>query len=173
MPATGGAVFSEAEIAEVRRILVLAVARVCPATLARHSEDMVQEALLRVLDHPEAIKDPEIRARYLKRVAYCAVVDEIRRWRRKGEVPIPGDVELGPTTSPRPLDPLAELGSAVFHCLGRLVPPRRRAVALHLMGNSVQEIAKLLEWPTKRADNLVYRGLADLRSCLTGKGFKP
>ena len=54
-----------------------------------------------------------------------------------------------------------------------LVRPRRLAVALYLQGHSVPEAAKLLEWGNKRTENLVYRGLADLRECLAKKGLKP
>ena len=34
-------------------------------------------------------------------------------------------------------------------------------------------VAEMLGWNAKRADNLVYRGLADLRRCLTAKGIEP
>src|SRR5688572_31583035 len=45
--------------------------------------------------------------------------------------------------------------------------------ALHLQGHSVPDIGKLMSWAPKKADNLVYRGLADLRECLVSKGVKP
>ena len=56
---------------------------------------------------------------------------------------------------------------------GRLVLPRRLAVTLHLQGHTVPEAGSLLGWNAKRAENLVYRGLADLRDCLAGKGVRP
>jgi RNA polymerase sigma-70 factor (ECF subfamily) len=34
----------------------------------------------------------------------------------------------------------------------------------------VPELGRLLGWNAKKAENLVYRGLADLRGCLTEKG---
>ena len=48
---------------------------------------------------------------------------------------------------------------------------RRLAVTLYLQGHSVPAAARLLEWTAKRTENLVYRGLADLRECLTAKGM--
>ena len=63
-----------------------------------------------------------------------------------------------------------ELGAVIQGCLGRLVRPRRLAVTLHLMGHSVPEAARLLGWSVKRLENLVYRGLADLRGCLKTSG---
>ena len=47
------------------------------------------------------------------------------------------------------------------------------AVTLYLQGHSVPEAARVLDWPAKRTENLVYRGLADLRECLMKKGIQP
>ena len=63
-----------------------------------------------------------------------------------------------------------EVGRAIRGCLAKLVTPRRLAVTLHLQGHSVPEAAKLLGWGTKRAENLIYRGLVDLRGCLSSAG---
>jgi RNA polymerase sigma-70 factor, ECF subfamily len=46
-------------------------------------------------------------------------------------------------------------------------------VTLYLQGHTVPETARILGWDAKRAENLVYRGLADLRQCLMGKGHRP
>jgi RNA polymerase sigma-70 factor (ECF subfamily) len=37
----------------------------------------------------------------------------------------------------------------------------------------VPEASRILDWSAKRTENLVYRGLADLRECLTLKGMRP
>jgi RNA polymerase sigma-70 factor (ECF subfamily) len=66
-----------------------------------------------------------------------------------------------------------ETGRAIRDCLGRLVSPRRTAVTLHLQGHSIPEIGRLMGWDGKKADNLVYRGMADLRECLESKGVRP
>ena len=54
-----------------------------------------------------------------------------------------------------------------------MVESRRRAVALYLQGHTVPSIAELFGWSTKKAESLVYRGMANLRTCLTAKGVKP
>jgi RNA polymerase sigma-70 factor (ECF subfamily) len=46
-------------------------------------------------------------------------------------------------------------------------------VTLHLQGYSVAEAAALLAFGLKQTENLVYRGLADLRRCLAAKGLAP
>ena len=66
-----------------------------------------------------------------------------------------------------------EIGRVIRDCLALMKEERRTAVTLHLLGHSVPETGRLLGWAGKRAENLVYRGLADLRDCLTGKGLAP
>jgi RNA polymerase sigma-70 factor (ECF subfamily) len=81
-----------------------------------------------------------------------------------------------PTTSqPDPEREAASrgIGDAIRDCLGEMVGTRRRAVTLHLIGHTVPEIARLLDRKLKQTDNLVYRGMADLRRCLIGKGVTP
>ncbi len=66
-----------------------------------------------------------------------------------------------------------EIGHGLHDCLRRLLEPRRLAVVLHLQGHTVPEAARILDWAKKRVENLVYRGLFDLRRCLTAKGLAP
>ena len=66
-----------------------------------------------------------------------------------------------------------EIGQGIRDCLARLKNERRMAVTLYLQGHSVPEASRILEWSTKRTENLVYRGLADLRECLLSKGLRP
>ena len=163
---------------ELRRQLARAVARVCPRWLAERSDDIVQVAVLRLVELERRSEGPrELGPSYLWRVAYSAVIDEIRRLRRSPEVPIE---ELdaggrGVAGAPCPERSAAgrEIGQAIAECLRRTVGPRRQAAALHLQGHTVPEIGRLMGWSAKRAENLVYRGLADLRKCLTAKGMQP
>jgi RNA polymerase sigma-70 factor (ECF subfamily) len=46
-------------------------------------------------------------------------------------------------------------------------------VVLHLQGHSLKEVGSLLGWTEKKAENLVYRALAGLRTCLVTKGIRP
>ncbi len=50
---------------------------------------------------------------------------------------------------------------------------RRRAVILYLQGHSVPEAAELLGFERKKTENLVYRGLDELRNALRDRGFEP
>jgi RNA polymerase sigma-70 factor (ECF subfamily) len=54
-----------------------------------------------------------------------------------------------------------------------MVEARSMAVVLRLQGHSVPEIAAILGWAQTKANNLVFRGLKDLRRCLERKGLAP
>jgi RNA polymerase sigma-70 factor, ECF subfamily len=163
-----------ADLASLRSALARAVAAVCPRWLADSADDLVQVALMRVADVQRRDAHAPLSAAYLRKAAYSAVVDEIRRRKSRHEVPLEEWVEIrqaagGP--DPERATAAREEGRAIRDCLGRLVRPRRLAVTLHLVGHSVPEAARLLGWSGKRAENLVYRGLADLRRCLGAKGM--
>src|SRR5687767_8668045 len=83
----------------LRRDLERAVRRVCPRSLAEEAEDLVQEAFIRLLRARKFDSKDAVSAAYLKKVAYSAVVDEIRRRRRRpvtDSVPDYMDVEAAP-----------------------------------------------------------------------------
>ncbi len=169
-------VSAEERHVQLRLNLVRAVARICPRWLAAQADDIVQAAMIRVTDIlRESEGKAALNASYLWRAAYSATVDEIRRLRRRREVPLE---ELSPEMLPDVSDPErscagSEIAQGVRDCLLQMAEARRLAVVLHLQGHSVPESARLLGWDAKRVENLVYRGLADLRRCLVAKGLKP
>jgi len=142
------------------------------------SEDIVQVAMMRVM-RAAARGNTHFNATYLRKVAYSATIDEIRRLKTDREVSMedsegrrhdPADV-VSPT--PEGSSRGAQIGRGIADCMGHMIGDRRRAVTLYLQGHSAPEIARLLEWNRKRSENLIYRGLADLRACLRGKGLTP
>lgn len=172
---------SSQDVEVLRRQLVQAVRRTCPRWLAADADDLVQAALLRVLEiRRKREGEAEFSSFYLRRAAHSAVVDEIRRRRRRAEVPLEPDegaepsrpLESSAVPDPERLSESRELGRAVTECLGRMIRPRRLAVTLHLQGHRIREVGDLLGWNAKKAENLIYRGLADLRDCLEDKGFE-
>ena len=161
----------------LRARLVRAVTRICPPWLASRSDDIVQDALIKVV---EAQKRGEVSgkpaASYLRKVVYYTMIDELRRCQRRSEVCLEDEqTALERTTngpSPERCVEGKELGRAIRKCLGKLVASRRLAVTLHLQGHSVSDAARLLGWSSKQADNLIYRGMADLRGCLREAGVR-
>ena len=167
------------EIADLRRRLASAVAWICPEWLTAQMEDIVQNCMVQLLrSRNKGEGKQEYPSTYLQRVAHGATVDEIRRHSRWKEnlVGTAGTLD-GPApsgiTAPDSAAFSAEVGKAIRGCLVKLVRSRQLAVALYLQGCTVREVAGLLGWSAKRADNLVYRGLSDLRRCLTRKGITP
>lgn len=163
---------------KLRADIARAVARVCPGWLVDRRDDLVQVAMMRVMEiHRKSEGKRELSSSYLYRVAHSALIDEIRRIRRRREVSLEDDgstVDRAVTTDdPERSAAAEEIGRGIRECLAAMRRERRLAVTLHLQGHSVPEAARLLDWSAKRTENLVYRGLADLRDCLTGKGLSP
>jgi RNA polymerase sigma-70 factor (ECF subfamily) len=112
---------------------------------------------------------------YLYKVAHSALVDEIRRVRRRRE----DDLDEGEVASvavsyqdPERIAASREIGRGILDCLSQMTRDRRLAVTLYLQGHSVPDASRVLDWPVKRTENLVYRGLAALRQCLLAKGIR-
>lgn len=166
---------------ELRRRITRAVDRVCPIWLRSNRDDLVQAAVLRVIEVREKGEgEGHFSSSYLQKVAYAVLVDEIRRIRRRSEVPI--EVEASSeaprssdaeSTTPERTAAQRQLGGAIAECLRDLRAERRQALALYLQGHSVPDAARILGWSAKKTENLVYRGRSDLQRCLRKKGFTP
>jgi len=149
-----------------------AMSRACPSDLGSQREDLVQVALLRVLEREVQGEQNQVRtASYLWRVAFSVIADELRR--RRAEQLRSRRTMVGEQPAQEGRTPLPELGLGIRDCLGRLAEARRMAVLLHLQGFRAEEASGVLHWAVKRVQNLTYRGLADLRECLERKGLVP
>ncbi len=165
---------------KLRQDLALAVAKICPGWMSDRREDLVQAAVIRVMARVNSGElrgegDPHLTTSYLYKAAYSALIDEIRRVRRRRETPLEDEQlpELTGSRDPERLTASQEIGRGIEECLSRMKRERRLAVTLHLQGHNVPEAARILDWPAKRTENLVYRGMADLRACLLSKGIRP
>lgn len=164
----------------LRRDIARAVGRLCPNWMASTRDDLVQTALLRVMHivngpSPSSEGNRAISTSYLYKVAYSVLVDELRRLRRRGETNLQDEAVLMPDGQgdPERITAARQIGRGIRACLRAMKNERRLAVTLHLQGHSVPEAARVLDWTFKRTENLVYRGLSDLRACLTAKGMRP
>jgi len=150
-----------------------AVARICPSWLIAERDDLVQTAILRVLEIGRRQGgDRVLKLGYLYRVAHSVLIDEIRRRRRRSEISLSDSISERSDGQPGPEHQASinELGRAVRSCLGEVHEHRRLAVALHMQEYTVPECARELGWSQKRTENLVYRGKADLRQRLEARG---
>ncbi|MBX2810219.1 MAG: sigma-70 family RNA polymerase sigma factor [Myxococcales bacterium] len=167
---------------EIHQQLIRVVGRVCPLWMASHRDDLVQSAMLRILEiqHREE-SGRTFSSSYIGKVMYTVLVDEIRRFRRRSEVSwdteegkgsAEGDRQLS-RTNPEQNAKRQQLGKGIADCLRSIRVERRQALVLYLQGYSLQEIAQLLGYTQKKTENIVYRGRADLQSCLVSRGFQP
>jgi RNA polymerase sigma-70 factor (ECF subfamily) len=173
----------EARWTSLSAVMAQAVRRQCPTWLSDYAQDIAQAALMKVMALARQCEgERPLTSFYLHRIAHSALVDEIRRRRRRGEVAL--DVVTDGGEDHRPFEPRAQrdpeqdasfrqLGAAVRCCLVAMKRERRLAVILYLQGHSVPEAARILGWSVKRTENLVYRGLADLRARLAERGYRP
>lgn len=165
---------------EIQARLKRTIRKLCPPHMASHTDDVVQLAMLRVMRSAETHRDGEgaeaPSASYLWKVAYTTTIDELRKVRSQqntlGNAAQASAAEPSAFLSPESTVEGKEIGGAIRDCIEVLHEDRRRAVVLHLQGHLVPEAASLLGWTRKRAENLVYRGLSDLRRCLATKGFQ-
>jgi RNA polymerase sigma-70 factor (ECF subfamily) len=176
--AEGDGAFASETVEQLRRRVVSAVRRTCPSWFSDHAEDIVQTVLIQLLRSLRKSEGKQtFSAIYLEKAAYGATVNELRRRsrRREDSVEEEGLMERTPAAavSPERGAASAEIGDGIVDCLSRLARPRRLAATLYLHGCTVREAARNLGWTVKKTENLVYRGLADLRACLAAKGLKP
>ena len=172
------------DYAKLRRDLERVVARLCPGWLSSQRDDLVQTAVMRVMQIVEADasrphENRMLASSYLYKVAHSALVDEIRRFRRRREASLDTTEDANVTPhggahlDPERIAASRQIGRGIQTCLAHMQRDRRLAVTLYLQGHTVPEASRILDWSAKRTENLVYRGLADLRDCLKLQGMTP
>jgi len=152
--------------AEMRAVLVRAVRHHCPSELRSQAEDLAHTAWLRIVERKGGEDSAALEPSYLWRVAFTVVIDEIRR--RSART---AQVETLRTV-PHAVVPGPDLGAEIRSCLEQLPEARQLPVILHLQGFRNEEVARALHFNEKRAENLIYRGLEQLRQCLSAKGIE-
>jgi RNA polymerase sigma-70 factor, ECF subfamily len=159
---------------EIRDKLVQYVRRVSPPYLSDQRDDLVQMAAIKLM---RTASEMDWTDGFLSRVAYSVVIDEIRRRRRRNEVgmspSLPDRIANSADLSPEANARGAQVGNAMLDCLQSLTGERKRAVTLYLQDHPVPEIAERMGCDKKKASNLVYRGLSELRDALRKAGIEP
>ena len=170
-----------AEIAKLRRQLLSAIRRACPAWLASQAEDITQEALVKLLNSLSRIGDEnhKLPNSYINKTAYHATIDAIRRQRKffnevsLDDKPLGEYVHSGDSSSPEHACITERIMNSIDRCLEKLTESRQEAVTLKLQGHSVPEISTLMGWSQTKTTNLVYRGMKDMQHGLLKQGLAP
>jgi RNA polymerase sigma-70 factor (ECF subfamily) len=171
----------EDTVADLRVRLERAVARACPQWFSAHRDDVVQNALVKLvrkMEQDRGGRNSGFSPMYLMKAAHGAAVDEIRRWCRGGKATRTLDDEVlerrpSPDAGPERSSVSREIGRAIQECLAGLVGSRQLAVTVYLQGSTAPETSRRLGWTLSKTEKLVYRGLSDLRRCLGEKGIEP
>jgi len=151
------------ELRAIRLVLERAIRSRCFGLLASAREDLVQSAMVRILERDRHEDLGRRGASYAWKVAQSVMVDEMRRLGRERRL-----AESVSEVKQSWVDPAGRI--QLRQCLERLEERRRMAVTLHLSGLRIPEVARAAGWTEKTAENLIYRGLDDLRSLLGEAG---
>ena len=151
------------ELRAIRLVLERAIRSRCFGLLASAREDLVQSAMVRILERDRHEDLGRRGASYAWKVAQSVMVDELRRLGRERRL-----AESVSEVKQSWVDPAGRI--QLRQCLERLEERRRMAVTLHLSGLRIPEVARAAGWTEKTAENLIYRGLDDLRSLLGEAG---
>ena len=141
-------------------MLERAVRSRCFGLLASARDDLVQTAMVRILERDRHEDLGRRGASYAWKVAQSVMVDELRRLGRERRLAESVSEEKKRSW----VDPTGAI--QLRQCLERLEERRRMAVTLHLSGLRIPEVARAAGWTEKTAENLIYRGLDDLRALL-------
>lgn len=163
--------FYEHLLSELRTV----VAQVLPRKTVEEREEIVQKSAIKLWKMLEkgTKKRSDLTRTYLWRVVYSVFIDDLRLEKRRREEsfePEAHDAPAAEAAGPEAIAVGRELGRRIQAALRQLNEDRRRAVTLRLEGHPVREIAAILGYGYKNTDNLVYRGLEQLRELLGRDG---
>ena len=132
------------------------------------AEDVVQDAFIRAYRKATTFRGGSSAKAWLYRIAINRAYDELRRIRRKKEVPLE-NVSL-PERGRESTEAIAEareLQRKIAHALAQLRPEYRTPLVLReIEGMTYREIAEFLDWPLGTVQIRIHRGRLELRSHL-------
>lgn len=141
---------------------------------ATETEDLLQEIRIRVwktfMNKGKNIRHPKA---YIKKIVFSVFINEINRQKKEKRVLQLAEDDLNrnsETNSDCPL-PHGLLNDILMTSLGMLRKTTRHVIKLHFEGLSLPEIARLNGWSYKKACNVYYRGIEELKGKLLEKGI--
>ena len=130
------------------------------------AEDVFQETCMRVLKNADRFDSRSRFRTWLYTVAHNLCMDELRRRRRR--MNIPASELPGPTPEPDPHERLVE-GESARRLLGELRPELRAVVVLRVLhGYSQEETARIVGAPVGTVKSRLHNALKQLRRMADG-----
>jgi RNA polymerase sigma-70 factor (ECF subfamily) len=132
------------------------------------AEDVAQDAFIRAYRKATTFRGGASVKAWLYRIAINRAYDELRRIRRKKEVPLENAVLPGrERESTEAIAEASELQRKIAHALAQLRPEYRTPLVLReIEGMTYREIAESLDWPLGTVQIRIHRGRLELRSHL-------
>ncbi|MBN1222733.1 MAG: sigma-70 family RNA polymerase sigma factor [Candidatus Aminicenantes bacterium] len=147
-------------------------------------EDIEQEVKFKIWMLLKKGKKVENLPSYIKRVAYTATVDELRKMKKQNPAS-----EIETHNSLYSMSRLKELGNAaespelllesketrgfLEDLIDSLRQSRKQVLRLYLMGMSVEEICEFFDWDKTKVRHLLYRGIEDMREKMKSLNVEP
>ncbi len=137
-------------------------------------EDVEQEVKVKIWKFLKKGKKVDNFPSYIKRVAYTATIDELRKMRKQN----PTSETMGlksiysmsrinelrnPKDSPELLLESQEMQESLKNLIDSLGENRKQVLRLYLVGMSIEEICEFFDWDKTKVRHLLYRGIDDLK----------
>jgi len=130
-------------------------------------DDLVQEIKIKIWKILINEKKITNLSSYIRKIIDSTVIDHIRKIKREDNIfSIESDKRASELKNKYIDNPIQdnELKDLIGHAVESLIETRKRAVKLFLLDMSIDEIAEYYNWSRDKTRNLLYRGLADLKS---------
>lgn len=140
-------------------------------------EDIEQEVKVKIWKFLKKGKKVDNFPSYIKRVAYTATIDELRKMRKQN--PISEKIIFkniysmdrikeirNPEDTPGSLMEEKEIRESLKALIDSLGENRKQVLRLYLVGMSIEEICEFFNWDKTKVRHLLYRGIDDLKEIM-------
>ena len=160
----------EALIAELSLAIQTSVQSFHPQKLGIDPEDLIQEIRIKLWKIFKSDKKIRNYSSYIKRVINSIIIDQIRISRRYEKII---DLEKERNFQDQGIDDFSiKKKKDINMAFDSLIESRREVVRWYLYGLNTDEISKILNLNKIKTQNLLYRGVNDLKNILKSKGIK-
>jgi len=137
-------------------------------------EDVEQEVKVKIWKFLKKGKKVDNFPSYIKRVAYTATIDELRKMKKQNPTSeVTGLKNIysmsrinelrNPEDSPEFLLEGQEMRESLKELIDSLGENRKQVLRLYLVGMSIEEICEFFDWDKTKVRHLLYRGIDDLK----------
>ncbi|HVP91321.1 MAG TPA: sigma-70 family RNA polymerase sigma factor, partial [Terriglobales bacterium] len=135
-------------------------------------EDLLQEIRIRIW---KSLRDNERQIQYfdayLRKIVYSVFINEINRVQRENELLQKSEARLNAGDgADRNAPEEAALRDVLAASIDDLKEAKQQVLKLRLEGFTLNEIARLNQWPYRKTCSIFYRGLKDLKRKLGERG---